>query len=285
MSARECDPAMPSVQLEATRAAFDSVAADYDGARGNNELIQEMRREMWRLLDGVFATPGQLLDLGCGTGLDAVRMARQGHQVTATDWSPRMVERTAVRAVDDGVADRVRTLSVGAHELERIAGAALFDGGYSDLGALNCVPALHEMARQCSRLLRPGGALVFSVIGRHCPWEIAYYLLKRRWARVKVRYARGFVRVGLNRHSVWTHYYSPREFFEPFAPYFTLQAYRGLCIFAPPPYLTWVRERHPRWYERSWRIDRRIAGWPLLRSLGDHFVIVLRRREAEEGGA
>jgi hypothetical protein len=39
-----------SPQLQDTREAFDSVAADYDGARGNNDLIQDMRTEMWRWL-------------------------------------------------------------------------------------------------------------------------------------------------------------------------------------------------------------------------------------------
>jgi hypothetical protein len=42
--------------------------------------------------------------------------------------------------------------------------------------------------------------------------------------------------------------------------------------------LTWVRDRHPRLYERLWRIDRRTASWPFLRSIGDHFLIVLRKR-------
>src|SRR5580704_3584654 len=85
-------------QLDETRDAFDSVAADYDGPRGNNALIQDMRSEMWRTLDATFAPGSRLIDLGCGTGLDAVRMARVGHHVTATDWSQRMVERTRERA-------------------------------------------------------------------------------------------------------------------------------------------------------------------------------------------
>ena len=34
-------------QLLDTQRAFDSVAADYDGPRGNNELIQRMRLALW----------------------------------------------------------------------------------------------------------------------------------------------------------------------------------------------------------------------------------------------
>jgi hypothetical protein len=39
-----------------------------------------------------------------------------------------------------------------------------------------------------------------------------------------------------------------------------------------------VREQHRRAYQRLWRLDRRTAGWPLLRNLGDHFLIVMTRR-------
>ena len=39
-----------------------------------------------------------------------------------------------------------------------------------------------------------------------------------------------------------------------------------------------LREQHREWYQRLWRIDRRFAGWPGLRAIGDHFLIVMRKR-------
>jgi SAM-dependent methyltransferase len=271
-------PLDPLTRLRDTQDAFDSVAADYDGPRGNNPLIQDMRDEMWRWLDKTFAPNSRLIDLGCGTGLDAVRMARLGHRVTATDWSPQMVERTAERARQAAVADRVQVMAVGAHELERLEGEAAFEGAYSNLGPLNCVPDPADVSSACARLLKPGGALVFTVIGRVCPWEIAHYARRGRWSRVQIRFARRMVPVGMNMHTIWTRYYTPREFYRPFERDFTLEHYRGLCVFAPPPYLTRVRDRYPRFYEWLWRIDRRAAGWWLLRSIGDHFLIVMRKR-------
>jgi hypothetical protein len=38
---------------------------------------------------------------------------------------------------------------------------------------------------------------------------------------------------------------------------FELEHFRGLCVFVPPPYLT---------------------GWPLLRGIGAHFLIVMKKR-------
>ena len=265
-------------QLQDTQDAFDSVAGDYDGERGNNALIQDMRTEMWRWLDAAFLPGSRLLELGCGTGLDAVRMAQRGHHVMATDWSSAMVHRTQERAERARVTSRVEALNVGAHELSRIEGTASFDGAYSDLGALNCVPDAAIVARECARLLKPGASLVVGVIGRICPWEIGHYLLRARWARVQVRYAAGLVPVSMNGHTVWTRYYTPREFYREFQDHFELAHYGGLCVFAPPPYLTGVRDKHPRWYRRLWRMDRLTAGWPLLRTLGDHFLMLMTRR-------
>jgi SAM-dependent methyltransferase len=267
-------------RLRDTREAFDSVAADYDGPRGNNDAIQEMRAEMWRWLDESFAPGSRLIDLGCGTGLDAVRMAGRGHLVTATDWSGQMIERTRDRAARAGLSGRVDVQPIGAHELQRLDGDGLYDGAYSNLGPLNCVPDLRAVAAETARLLKPGGVLVFTVIGRWCPWEMLHYARQRRWARAGIRFARGTVPVGMNGHTIWTRYFTPREFYRDFEPQFELAHVRGLCIFVPPPYMTALKERHPRWHERLWRLDRRVAGWPLIRQAGDHFLMVLRKRSS-----
>ncbi len=254
------------------------MAADYDGPRGNNDLIQDMRSEMWRWLDTTFAAGSRLIDLGCGTGLDAARMADRGHHVTATDWSSLMVQRTRDRAEREGLSRRMEALEVGGHELHRLDCAGSYDGVYSNLGPLNCVPDLSSVSRECARLLKPEGKLVFTVIGRFCPWEMAHFFKRGRWRRAAVRFARNTVPVGMNQHTIWTRYYTPCEFYRSFEDQFTLEHYRGLCVFAPPPYLTSVRERHPRLYERLWRLDRLAAGWPMIRSAGDHFLIILKKR-------
>jgi SAM-dependent methyltransferase len=189
-----------------------------------------------------------------------------------------MVARTADRARRESVTASVAALAVGAHQLERLDGEAAYDGAYSNLGPLNCVPDLAHVSAECARLLKPGGALVFTVIGRICPWEIGHYGSRWRWKRLKLRFARNVVPVGMNKRTIWTRYYTPLEFYGAFERDFALELYRGVCIFAPPPYLRWVRDNHPRLYERLWRMDRRMAGWPILRSIGDHFLIIMRKR-------
>jgi SAM-dependent methyltransferase len=268
-------PAVES-QLLDIRRAFDSVAANYDGPRGNNLLVQRMRRMTWDTVRDEFPPGSRLLDLGCGTGLDAVEFARRGYRVTAIDWSPRMVERTRALAAQVTTHPRVDVRHVGIHQLDRIEGE--FDGIYSNMGPLNCVPDLRAAVAECARLLRPGGKLVFSVIGRVCPWEIGHYVLRGRFRRAAVRAARGVTPVGMNRHTIWTRYYLPREFYRAFAAHFSLCGYRALGLFMPPPYLLDYYRRHRRWCDWLGRLDDRLGGLPLLRSMGDHFLIVMSAR-------
>ncbi|ATS20976.1 methyltransferase [Xanthomonas phaseoli pv. phaseoli] len=263
-------------QLLETQRAFDSVAPDYDGPRGNNALIQRMRTTLWDTVASELPVGSRLVDLGCGTGLDAGEFARRGYSVLATDWSPAMVERTRQRAATHGLQERLTAAHVGIQQLDRLEGS--FDGMYSNFGPLNCAPDLPAVAAQCARLLRPDGCLVFSVIGRICPWEIGHYALRGRFRRAAVRAAKGAIAVGMNGHTIWTWYHLPREFYRAFEKHFVLESYRALSLFLPPPYLVEFCERNPRLSERLGRCDDRWGGLPLLRDTGDHFLIVMRKR-------
>jgi SAM-dependent methyltransferase len=216
------------------------------------------------------------VDLGCGTGIDALEFARRGHRVVATDWSPQMIERTRARAVSEDMQSRVTAKHLGIQQLDQLEGE--FDGIYSNFGPLNCAPDLNAVANECARLLRPGGKLIFSVMGRICPWEVGHYALRGRFKRAVVRATRGASAVGMNKHTIWTYYYTPREFYGAFAEQFSLSNYRALSLFLPPPYLVDYYRRRREWCERLGRLDDRFGAMPLLRDMGDHFLIVMQRR-------
>jgi SAM-dependent methyltransferase len=272
--------------LDETALAFDSVAATYDGPQGNNHLIQRMRDLTWERIDELVPRPSQLIDIGCGTGIDAQRFADLGHRVLATDWSPAMVQRARERAASS--RGRIDAVRVGAHELDALVPEhrGEFDLAYSNFGPLNCVPDLAVTARALAELVRPGGHAVFTVIGRWCPWEIAHFARRRRWKRLAVRFRRGMTPVNMNGHTIWTRYYTPRSFIRAWtsgssgddrAATWSVVGYEGLSTFVPPPYLTELSTKRPDLSARLERLDARTAAWPVARSVGDHFLIVLRR--------
>ena len=85
----------------------------------------------------------------------------------------------------------------------------------------------------------------------------------------------------MNGGTIWTRYHTPREFAREWIGtegQWELLRYEGLSTFVPPPYLTSMSEHHPALFERMAGLDAATAAWPVLRSMGDHFLIVLRRR-------
>ena len=266
------------LQLADTRRAFDRVAHDYDGPAGNNEIVQLMRQELWREVSRCLQAPVRLLDLGCGTGLDASHFASRGDSVLAVDWSPGMVDRARDRFLQAGVDGRASAIVLGIQELQKLSDDR-FDGIYSNLGALNCVPDLRKASRECARLLRPGGRLVFSVIGRNCPWELAYFYIRRDRPRATRRSAPSPVPVSLSGQRVWTRYYSPAEIYEEFASEFELVSYRSLALTVPPPYLVRLYGRLGPIGPVLNRVDQVIGRLPGFRDVGDHFLMSLTKHD------
>ncbi len=266
-----------SGHLSDTRRAFDQVAGDYDGSLGNNLLIQRLRDQFISELQSRFSEDDHLLDIGCGTGLDAVLMANRGNMITAIDWSQKMIRKTRQRAWKKRVDEQVFCHNLGAHEMVQFP-SNHFDGIYSNLGVVNCIMDMDEFARQSQRILKKEGCLVMSVIGRWCPWEILYYMAKGHWKRALIRLKREPVAVNLEGEKVWTRYYSPGELKKYFTPYFNLLQLRSMNLFVPPPYLVSWYKNHPGCFERLEKLDSTVGHWPVLRGMGDHFLMVLKMR-------
>ena len=266
-----------SQSLRDTQLAFDSVAPEYDGALGNNSLVQSIRaRTIAAVIRNVSAS-AHVLDLGCGTGLDAETLANAGYQVTAMDWSPRMAQRTRDRIFKATLEDRVTVKQLGFHQLDEYESES-FDAAYSDLGALNCAADIELVAASLARILKPGGKIIASVIGRVCPWEWLFYMAKGQWRRANVRFRRGLVPVPMNGHVVWTRYFTPNEFGRVFASAgFKPISLRALSLFVPPPYMIRFAETHPTATDIPQSLDDRVGGWYPFRNWGDHFLIVMQK--------
>jgi SAM-dependent methyltransferase len=76
----------------------------WDTGQPSSELIRVVREE------GI--SPCRALELGCGTGTNAVWLAQQGFDVTAVDLAPLALERAEARTREAGVKVRFVAASV-----------------------------------------------------------------------------------------------------------------------------------------------------------------------------
>jgi hypothetical protein len=115
-------------------------------------------------------------------------------------------------------------------------------------------------------------------MGRYVPWELLYYGLRLDLHRAHIRMAQASVPVPMNGLTVWTNYYTPGEFARAFAGEFEVRHTSALGLFMPPPYLIGLRQRFPALIDKLARLDELLGAKPILRNAGDHFLIVLRRK-------
>lgn len=273
-------PVMSSNQVQDVAGSFDAMASDYDEAWTETTVGQLQRRHVWRQFGAMFQPGQRVLDLGCGTGVDAAFLARLGVRVHAIDVSSRMMRAAQERVEREGLADRV-TFEICA--LEHVAGirqTGLFDGAVSNFGAINCLPDLQSVARGLASLVRPGGKLALCFMGRFCLWEMAYHVLhaQPRKAFRRLRAGEAGIETSLASGPAFHVYYpSIARLAADFSRNFDLVSFRSIGILVPPSYLErWAKSRQRTLCAFSF-LDERIGGWPLVRATGDHRLAVFVR--------
>jgi SAM-dependent methyltransferase len=268
-----------------TAQAFDQVAPGYDAAYApeGNAVMGWLRQESLTLLREVFPPGSRLVEVGCGTGEEAVRLAAEGRTVLATDISPAMAARTLAKARMAGLSGRVQALALPAGRLSALRPSVPFDGAYASFGSLNCEPDLVGVARGLAHLLRPGTAFVCSVMGRWCPFEMAWFLAHGRPSLAFRRLRGGWqsARVtgdGGAQVDVSVRYLSAADISRIFVPGFSVERTLALALLLPPPYLDHLYRQWRPLFRRLEPWDRRLRGrWP-WQFLGDHVALVLRKR-------
>src|SRR5579862_6103172 len=109
--------------------AFDRLATNYDEVWTHSHAGRLQREAVWRHLDPLIHAGDRILDLGCGTGEDALHFSLKRANVVAIDSSPMMVEAARGKGVD------ARAMSV--EDIASLEGT--FDQIVSNFGALSCV--------------------------------------------------------------------------------------------------------------------------------------------------
>jgi SAM-dependent methyltransferase len=252
--------------LRTMPAAFDQMAERYDADFTASALGRVLRARAWERFDSAFAGRASLLELGCGTGEDAIHLARLGARVLATDASPEMIHVARHKAERAGVADRIRFLATPMESLAEVLGEEIFDGAYSNFGAVNCVADLTALARLLAHRLAPGSPLVFVAMGRFVPWEWGWYLAHGDPARAFRRLKSG----GVEWRGMTIRYPTPRALRRAMAPHFDARRSSALGFVLPPSYAGAWLDRAPRALRLLSGLDRLTRRFTAV--FADHFI-------------
>src|SRR5450432_1193149 len=269
----------PEPQAGTSAEAFDHIGARYDAEFTNTDLSWWFRRRVWERLELLFQPGDSALELGCGTGEDAIWLAKRGVHVLAPDGSAAMLAETKRKAKVEGVESLVETRLL---DLTDAAGWDLkqydnvFDGAYSNYGPLNCVGDWRAIGQQLASAIRLGGKVGLGVMGPWCPWEFFWHGLHGDFRTATRRFHRSTV-AHLDGKYFDVFYPTPRRLQRDLGPVFQRRLLWGLGVFLPPSDLYKPVGRRPWLAKPLLAIERLTAPhWP-FKHLGDHYWLELER--------
>jgi SAM-dependent methyltransferase len=255
-------------------APFDVLAESYDRIFTDSLIGRAQRSAVWRQLDATFLPGHRVLELNCGTGVDALHLAKRNVRVDAFDVSSAMITVANRRLASVNLPAEFEVLAT--EDLGTLD--SVYDGAFSNFGGLNCVQDLRQVADNLARLVRPMGHVVLCLASRFCVWESAWWLAHGKPAKAFRRLRKGGISAELSPGLlVHVQYPSVRELRRLFAPEFCLVAVQGIGLFVPPSYLEPHARRFPGLLGAAARLDALLGSCPGLRGVADHVLLTFRR--------
>jgi SAM-dependent methyltransferase len=220
--------------------AFDSASEEYDFTISHNFINRWIRR---RSVDEVLRfvkTDDVVLEIGCGTGTEAIEISSSVDKIIATDISEKMIEILRKKVRSRGLAGKILPLRMGASHISRVS--EFIDGekvrvAYSLNGALNCEPRISEFPEELSKIIQNSGYFVCSVRNTICLSEALSHAAVFQFSKMAPRKKQPLI-VSVGGMDIPSMYYPPGRFAKYFSRYFELKQVIGLPAILPPAYLS-----------------------------------------------
>lgn len=259
--------------------AFDALAETYDSDFTGSPTASFLRQTVHGRLTTLVKSGDQVLEFGCGTGIDAKYLSERGVNVLATDASPNMLKMASARLANVPNAStavlNLNELPADEPQLNQV-----FDLVFANFGVVNCVNDLAILAGWLAERVKPGGYAAFAIMSRYCIWETSWHALHgefktagRRWRHTPVLYQ-------TSSGTLPVQYPTVRQLQRAFLPYFEKRITMPLGFFLPPSDIFGVVEKRKRLYHRLTGMENTFRSSSWLANYSDHYWIEFQRVES-----
>jgi len=265
-----------SERFQSVSTAFTKQSSSFDQIEEQNEILQWMRRQIHAHTLRNFKSGDEILELNCGTGIDAVFFASQGMKVHATDISEGMLNELQKKISEKNLQEKITTQRCSYTQLKNIE-KKNFDGIFSDFGGLNCVKDIESVIQSFKSLLKPGGVVTLVIMPPICPWEILL-AFKGNFKTAFRRFNSNGAASHLEGETFMSYYFKPSRIISAFGKDYEVMELQGLGSFVPPPYLEKFPKKHPNLFRRLKSLDEKFSNKFPFNRWADHFILTVRKK-------
>lgn len=256
-------------------AAFSRQSLHFDEDDFSNPILQAWRQRVYTHVDQFLKPHSKILELNCGTGIDAIRLASQGHTIHATDISGGMLSQLKQKISLQSLQNKITVEQLPFDQLDKLNGK--FDYVFSNFGGLNCIDDLKKVTMHLPPLLNQEAFVTWVIMPRITPWEWTW-ALKAKFKDAFRRFTKDGVNAHLEGEFFKTHYFSLSEIRESFGAQFQLIRSEALGVFSPPPAAMSFVKRFPFLSDTLNGIDQSLANVFPFNRWGDHTIVTFQKR-------
>lgn len=257
------------------KASFDVAANTYDQSFTNTKIGRLQRNLVYLLLSKHLHQIKDILEINCGTGEDAIWLAKQNFNVLATDISKKMIAIGKTKNQYHNLT--FAQLNINLIPEKKDIGT--FDMVFSNFGGLNCLTKteLELFFNSIANNLNKRGKLALVIMPKSTTWEQFYFLLKGKFSKA-FRRKKEVAIANVDGENVPTYYYNPKDIINLAKTNFNILESKPIGFFIPPSYLEPFFKNKIGLLNFLNHLENRIKNWPLLSKYADHYIIILEKK-------
>jgi len=251
---------------------FSEISHHYEKLEKTSSLINWMRSRVRNHIIRELPAKANILEINCGSGIDAVYLAKKNHTVHATDIASGMIDYVASKIKTEKLVDILSCEILSFTELDKLK-PRKFNHIFSNFGGLNCSSEdeLKSVFNSFIQLLEPKGKITLVIMPKICIWEFLKIFKGNKTAFRRLK--KEGVLANIEGEQVQTFYHSASKIKALVSSNFNEVSVENICFLAPTGNRVDFPEKHPKIFKFLSSFDSVSNTIPFLQGYGDYYIL------------
>ena len=250
---------------------FSKIANKYEEFDKNFNIATWGRKKVRIHLEKELELNSSILEINCGSGIDAVYLAKKGYKVHATDIAEGMLAHVRQKITANKLQHKLTCEKLSFNNLNAISDK--FNHIFSNFGGLNCSSLLELKAifNSFNNVLAPNGKVTLVIMPKICIWEFLSFLKGNPHAFRRLK--KNGVLANIEGEQVATFYHSKNQIKNLLLDDFTNFKVENICFIAPTGNRIDYPNQYPKWFKILTFLDTISNKISFLQGYGDYYIL------------
>lgn len=267
---------MPDLKDNPINLGFSKISNQYETLDRTSSLIGWMRSRVRTHFEKHLSANSTILEINCGSGIDAVYFAKKRYPVHATDIAQGMIDHVQSKISSQGLEKILSCDLVSFEELNKID--KQFFHIFSNFGGLNCssLNTLEKVFQSFNDILKPNGSITMVIMPKLCIWEFLKIFKgnKNAFRRLK----KNGVFANIEGERVQVYYHNANTIKALLKHNFSNFEIENICFLGPTGNQVDFPEKHPFIFKLFSKLDMLSNKISFLRGYGDYYIITAKKK-------